>query len=98
MTRIHQRPGDIDASRSIAGPTEPMPLRRRLAAAVVALSLGSTGLVLAGCDDSIDSAEDVGEEVDEAVDDAGDAIDETIDDIDDEMEEAGDELERRTDG
>ena len=39
--------------------------------------------VLVGCDDGVDSAEDIGESIDDAADDAGDAIDDAADEDDD---------------
>lgn len=52
-----------------------------------------------GCDDDddIDSAEEAGEKVDEAVDDAGDAAEEAGDDMKHATDEAADDIDDATD-
>lgn len=55
------------------------------------LSLAATpAFVLVGCDDGVDSAEDVGESLDDAADDTGDAIDDAVDEVDDTVDDASD--------
>lgn len=51
-------------------------------AGAMALGLPAFAMVasMSGCDDDVDSMEDVGERIDDAVDDAGDAVDDAIDD------------------
>jgi len=46
-------------------------------AGIFALSLPAITMV--GCEDDVDSMEDIGEEIDDAVDDIGDEIDDGID-------------------
>lgn len=60
----------------------------RTLAMLGALSLAATpALVLVGCDDSSDSAEDIGESFDDAVDDTGDAIEDAADDVEDAIDD-----------
>jgi hypothetical protein len=55
------------------------------------LALATTpAFMLVGCDDGVDSAEDVGEAVDDAAFDAGDAIDDAADEVDDAVEDMSD--------
>lgn len=42
---------------------------------------------LGGCDDGVDSAEDVGEQIDDAADETGDAIEDAADDVEDAVDE-----------
>ncbi len=57
---------------------------------VVALSM-PVGFSLSGCDDGYNSAEDVGEDIDDAADNAGDAIDDAADDAGDAIDDAVDD-------
>ncbi len=50
-----------------------------------------------GCDDDVDSAEDVGEKVDDAADKAGDKVEDAADDIEDAADDAGDKMEDAAD-
>ena len=55
------------------------------------ISLAATpAFVLVGCDDGVDSAEDVGEAFDDAADDTGDAIDDAADEVDDAIDDDSD--------
>lgn len=46
---------------------------------------------LSGCDDGVDSAEDVGEKIDDAADKAGDAIDDAADNASDAIDDTLDD-------
>jgi hypothetical protein len=51
------------------------------------LALALPFVALTACDNDVDNAEDLGEQMDDAVDDAGDAIDDAGDDIDDAIDD-----------
>lgn len=53
---------------------------------------GVPAMTLVGCDDNVDSAEDVGERIDDATDDAADAIDDAADDVGDAIDDTVDDM------
>lgn len=57
---------------------------------LLALSM-PVGFALSGCDDGYNSAEDVGEGIDDAADDTGDAIDDAADNVDDTIDDTIDD-------
>ena len=51
---------------------------------------GTPAVILVGCDDTADSAEDVGEAIDDAADNAGDAMDDAADNVEDAFDDLDD--------
>lgn len=51
---------------------------------------GAAPIVMSGCDDG-GPAEEIGEDIDDAVDDAGDAIEDAADDVEDAIDDATDD-------
>lgn len=64
--------------------------KQLLALAGLLAMTGVPSVAMVGCDDTPDSAEDIGESIDDAADNAGDAIDDAADGIDDAVDEAVD--------
>ena len=64
-----------------------MELDSKMVRLLAILGTAVVGGSLVGCDDGVDSAEDVGEQIDDAADDAGDAIEDAADDIEDAVDE-----------
>lgn len=58
-----------------------VPKRTAALLSVMALS-AAPAFVLVGCSDNSNSAEEVGESIDDAADETGDAIDDAVDEID----------------
>ena len=51
-----------------------------------------------GCDDDVDSAEDVGEKVDDAADEAADKVEDAADDMEDAVDDAADKTDAAVEG
>ncbi len=68
-----------------------------LVTAAFALTSAVAFSAVAGCEEDVDSASDVGREMDEAADDAGDAMEDAADDTEDAVDDAADDMDNDVD-